>query len=119
MGLPGLVLGEVDEGDTLVSRLMSSGFSTTLILALFGAAGAAFGAQPPGDSASAERARATVPASKAPDADANQVGFHDLICKPNGTEDSFDCADQATPAKIVPIPSQSLGPRPQDVAVSG
>ena len=98
---------------------MSSGFRTTLILALLGAAGAAFGAQPPDDtaSASAERARATVPATKAPDA--NQVGFHDLICKPNGTEDSFDCADEATPAKIVPIPSQSLGPRPQDVAVSG
>jgi hypothetical protein len=100
---------------------MSSGFRTSLILALLGAAGAAFGAQPPDDSASAaaERARATVPATKTPDADASQVGFHDLICKPNGTEDSFDCADQATPAKIVPIPSQSLGPRPQDVAVSG
>jgi hypothetical protein len=104
---------------------MSSGFSTTLkttmMFALLGAASAAFGAQPPDDSASAsaERARATVPATKAPDADADRVGFHDLICKPNGTEDSFDCADEATPAKIVPIPSQSLGPRPQDVAVSG
>jgi len=29
-----------------------------------------------------------------------------------------DCADEATPAKIVPIPSQDLRPRPQDVAVS-
>jgi hypothetical protein len=108
-----------------VIRRLSWGFSatlkTTMILALLGAAGAAFGAQPPDDStsASAERARATLPATKAPDADSNRVGFHDLICKPNGTEDGFDCADEATPAKIVPIPSQSLGPRPQDVAVSG
>lgn len=88
-----------------------------LILALLGAATAS--AQPPdvSASASAERAKASVPATKAPDSD--QVGFHDLICKPNGTEDGFDCADEATPAKIVPIPSQSLGPRPQDVAVSG
>ena len=108
-------------------RILSSGFSaalkTTLILALLGAAGAVFGAQPPDDSAanppSAERARATMPATKAPGADSERVGFHDLICKPNGTEDGFDCADEATPAKIVPIPSQSLGPRPQDVAVSG
>ena len=91
--------------------------TTMLILALLGAATA--GAQPPdiSASASAERAKASVPAAKAPDSD--QVGFHDLICKPNGTEDGFDCADEATPAKIVPIPSQSLGPRQQDVAVSG
>jgi hypothetical protein len=95
---------------------------TTMILALLGAAGAAFGAPPSDHSAtppSAERARATVPAAKGPDADSDKVGFHDLICKPDGTEDGFDCADEATPAKIVPIPSQSLGPRPQDVAVSG
>ena len=95
----------------------SAKLKTMLVLALFGAATA--GAQPPDVSAcaSAERAKASVPAAKAPDSD--QVGFHDLICKPNGTEDGFDCADEATPAKIVPIPSQSLGPRPQDVAVSG
>jgi hypothetical protein len=98
---------------------MSSGFRTAMILALLGAAGAAFGAPPSDDSASAERARATVPAAKAPEADSDRVGFHDLICKPDGTEDGFACADEATPAKIVPIPSQSLGPRPQDVAVSG
>jgi hypothetical protein len=90
-----------------------------MILALLGAATA--GAQPPDVSVSnpvsPERASASVPAgAKAP---AEQGGFHDLICKPNGTEDGFDCADEATPAKIVPIPSQSLGPRPQDVAVSG
>ena len=103
-------------------RRLSSGPSaklktTTLILALLAAAAAV--AQPPNDStpASAERAKASVPAAKA--SDSGQVGFHDLICKPNGTEDGFDCADEATPAKIVPIPSQSLGPRPQDVAVSG
>ena len=110
----------------LVIRRVSSGPSamlkTTMILALLGTTGAAFGAPPSDDSAtppSAERARATVPAAKAPDVDSDKVGFHDLICKPNGTEDEFDCADEATPAKIVPIPSQSLGPRPQDVAVSG
>jgi hypothetical protein len=104
-----------------VIRRLSSGPSarlktTMLILALLGAAAA--GAQPPDVSApaSAERAKASVPAAKAP---SDQVGFHDLICKPNGTEDGFDCADEATPARIVPIPSQSLGPRPQDVAVSG
>jgi hypothetical protein len=107
-----------------VIRRLSSGPSaklktTMLILALLGAAAAV--AQPPNDSApaSAERAKASVPAAKASGADGDQVGFHDLICKPNGTEDGFDCADEATPAKIVPIPSQSLGPRPQDVAVSG
>jgi hypothetical protein len=95
----------------------SAKLKTMLILALLGAATAR--AQTPNDpaSAAAERAKASVPAAKAPDSD--QVGFHDLICKPNGTEDGFDCADEATPAKIVPIPSQSLGPRPQDVAVSG
>ena len=108
-------------------RRLSSGPSATLkttmiILALLGSA--AVGAQPPDVSAaaSAERAKATAPAgAKTPGAEPadQQGGFHDLICKPNGTEDEFDCADEATPAKIVPIPSQSLGPRPQDVAVSG
>jgi hypothetical protein len=90
--------------------------TTMLLLALLGATAA--GAQPPDVSASPERAKATAPAAKAPES-SDQPGFHDLICKPNGTEDGFDCADEATPAKIVPIPSQSLGPRPQDVAVSG
>ena len=93
--------------------------TTMLILALLGAAAAS--AQPPDVSVatpvSPERASVSAPAgAKAP---AEQGGFHDLICKPNGTEDSFDCADEATPAKIVPIPSQSSGPRPQDTAVSG
>ena len=104
-------------------RRFSSGPSATLkttmmFLALLGTTAA--WAQPP--DVSAERAKATVPAAgaKAPGAEspAKQSEFHDLICKPNGTEDSFDCADEATPAKIVPIPS-SVGPRPQDVAVSG
>jgi hypothetical protein len=54
----------------------------------------------------------------APSSESTQMGYHDLICKPNGTEDGFDCADEATPAKIVPIPSQDLRPRPQDVAVT-
>jgi uncharacterized membrane protein len=56
---------------------------------------------------------------KAPATGASQSGFHDLICKPNGTEDGFDCADEATPAKIVPIPSQVMEPRPQDRVVAG
>jgi hypothetical protein len=57
---------------------------------------------------------ATPPAS-----DSKQPGYHDLICKPNGTEDGFDCADEATPAKIVPIPWQVVGPRPQDLPITG
>jgi hypothetical protein len=105
----------------LVIRRLSSGPSamlktTMLLLALLGAAAA--GAQPPDVSASPERAKATVPAPKTPAA-SDQPAFHDLICKPNGSEDEFDCHDEATPAKMVPIPSQSLGPREQDVAVSG
>jgi hypothetical protein len=51
--------------------------------------------------------------------ESSDVGYHDLICKPNGTEDSFDCADQATPGKMVPIPSQMLFPRAQDREVKG
>ncbi|MDB6045715.1 MAG: hypothetical protein JWM63_4266 [Gammaproteobacteria bacterium] len=51
--------------------------------------------------------------------DSSADGFHDLICKPNGTEDGFDCADQPTPARIVPIPSQARGPRLQDQAIIG
>jgi hypothetical protein len=59
------------------------------------------------------------PSTKAPSPDSDQVGFHDLICKPNGSEDGFDCADEATPAKIVPIPSQVQGVQSQDEPVSG
>ena len=59
------------------------------------------------------------PATSPPSSDSNDVGSHDLICKPNGTEDSFDCADEATPAKIVPIPSQMLFPRAQDREIKG
>jgi hypothetical protein len=51
--------------------------------------------------------------------DSSQDGFHDLICKPNGTEDGFDCADQPTPAKIVPIPSQAHGPFLQGQPITG
>ena len=59
------------------------------------------------------------PTPAAPSSDSSDVGYHDLICKPNGTEDSFDCADEATPAKIVPIPSQMLFPRAQDLEIKG
>jgi len=59
------------------------------------------------------------PATPPPSSDSSDVGYHDLICKPNGTEDSFDCADEATPAKIVPIPSQMLFPRAQDREIKG
>ena len=79
---------------------------------LLGAAGA--GAQSP-DVQAEHTSQAVKPAA----VDAKESGFHDLICKPNGTEDSFDCADEATPAKIVPIPTQVLEPRPQDRAVTG
>jgi len=58
------------------------------------------------------------PAPAAAAAAAPDASFHDLICKPNGTEDGFDCADQATPAKIVPIPSQLDHVRPKDEPVS-
>lgn len=58
------------------------------------------------------------PASEPPPA-STPDGFHDLICKPNGTEDGFDCADQPTPARIAPIPSQARGPRLQDQAITG
>jgi len=64
-------------------------------------------------------AEPTDSSAKAPSSDSNQVGLHDLICKPNGSEDGFDCADEATPAKIVPIPSQVQGARSQDQPVSG
>jgi hypothetical protein len=81
--------------------------TTLMTVLLFGAVAA--GAQPP--NVEAERA---APASAAP-----APGFHDLICKPNGTEDSFDCADQSTPAKIVPIPTQVQWPRSPHDVVSG
>jgi hypothetical protein len=88
--------------------------ATVMTVLLLGAA--AVGAQTP--DVSAEHASAPVPTTP-PTSDPSQVGYHDLICKPNGTEDGFDCADEATPAKIVPIPSQVVGPRPQDAPVSG
>ena len=88
---------------------------TTVMTVLLGCAAAA-GAQTP--DVSAKHASAPVPATP-PSSDASEVGYHDLICKPNGSEDSFDCADEATPAKIVPIPSEWVGPRPQDTPVSG
>ena len=97
-------------------RRLSAGPSallkTTIITAFLLAASVA-GAETP---VSAEQAK--IPAT-APDKDSAQVGFHDLICKPNGTEDSFDCADEATPAKIVPIPSQVSDPLPQNQPISG
>ena len=97
-------------------RRLSAGPSallkTTIITAFLLAASVA-GAETP---VSAEQAK--IPATT-PDKDSAQVGFHDLICKPNGTEDSFDCADEATPAKIVPIPSQVSDPLPQNQAISG
>jgi hypothetical protein len=98
-------------------RRLSAGPSallkTTMITAFLLAASTA-GAETP--DVSAEQAK--IPAT-APDKDSAQVGFHDLICKPNGTEDSFDCADEATPAKIVPIPSQVADPLPQNQPISG
>jgi hypothetical protein len=95
--------------------------TTVTTLLLLGAAAA--GAQTPDVSA----ARANAPASTNPAApaappaasDSNQVGYRDLVCKPNGTEDTFDCANVATPAKIVPVPWQVVGPRPQDQPVTG
>jgi hypothetical protein len=106
----------------LLIRSLRSGPSallktTMMTVLLLGAA--AVGAQTP--DTSAEHARSPVAATppKTTDSDSSQVGYHDLICKPNGTEDGFDCADEATPAKIVPIPSGVAGPRPQDVPVTG
>jgi hypothetical protein len=31
----------------------------------------------------------------------------------------MDCADEAIPAKIVPIPWRVVGPRPQDLPITG
>jgi hypothetical protein len=102
----------------LLIRSLRSGPSamlktTVVTVLLLGAAAA--GAQTP--DVSATHASAPVPATP-PSSDSSEVGYHDLICKPNGTEDGFDCADEAAPAKIVPIPSQVVGPRPQDAPVS-
>lgn len=101
----------------MMIRRLSSGPSVllkTILMAVLLLSAAAAGAQPP----DVRTEHAGQPA-KAPAANATESGFHDLICKPNGTEDGFDCADEATPAKIVPIPSQVLVPRPQDRLVKG
>jgi hypothetical protein len=109
------------KGNMLMIRSLRSGPSallktTMMTVLLLGAA--AVGAQTP--DTSVEHAKSPVAATPpATGSDSSQVGYHDLICKPNGTEDGFDCADEATPAKIVPIPSGVEGPRPQDVPVSG
>ncbi len=96
------------------SALLKTSMMTVLLLGA-----AAVGAQTP--DTPAEHANPPVAATppKATESDSSQVGYHDLICKPNGTEDGFDCKDEATPAKIVPIPSGVEGPRPQDVPVTG
>lgn len=98
-------------------RRLSSGPSamlkTMLMMGLLVGASAA-GAQPPDVRPQPASQPATPPAS-----DSSEKGFRDLICKPNGTEDGFDCAVEPTPAKIVPIPSQIPWPRPQDLPVSG
>jgi hypothetical protein len=89
--------------------------TTLLMMGLLASASAA-GAEP----STIQAERASQPAAPPPSkSDSSDVGYHDLICKPNGTEDGFDCADEATPAKIVPIPSQMAWPRQQDLQVSG
>jgi hypothetical protein len=111
------------KGNMLMIRSLRSGPSallktTMMTVLLLGAA--AVGAQTPANSAEPASGPVSVTTPKTPPGqDSSQVGYHDLICKPNGTEDGFDCADEATPAKIVPIPSGVEGPRPQDVPVSG
>ena len=104
------------KGIQMIRRLSagSSAVLKTTVVTAFLLAASVAGAQTP--DVSAEQAK--VPAT-APGKDAGQVGFHDLICKPNGTEDSFDCADEATPAKIVPIPSQVTDPLPQNQPIWG
>jgi len=89
---------------------------TTLLMMGLLASASAFGAEPADVKPERASQAATPPASKS---QSPEVGYHDLICKPNGSEDSFDCADEATPAKIVPIPSQMAWPRQQDLQVSG
>jgi hypothetical protein len=103
----------------LVIRPLRSGPSallktTVTTLLLLGAA--ATGAQTP----EVSPAHVSAPTPAAPPAsDSNQGGYHDLICKTDGTEDGLDCADQATPVKIVPVPWQMVGPRPQDQPIIG
>lgn len=89
--------------------------TTFLTVLLLGAGAVAAEAQTPDVSAERTQTPASAPSSAAP----SDSGYHDLICKPNGSEDSFDCADTATPAKIVPIPSQVQWPRSRYEAVSG
>jgi hypothetical protein len=89
---------------------------TTLLMMGLLVSASAVGAEPSAINAEHAGQPATPPTSKS---DKSEVGYHDLICKPNGTEDGFDCADEATPAKIVPIPSQMAWPRQQDLQVSG
>ena len=91
--------------------------TTIMMVLLLGAAAA--GAQTPDERASEHASPPAGNTDSNHNADSSQVGFHDLICKPNGSEDGFDCADEATPAKIVPIPSQVLWPRRQDEPISG
>jgi hypothetical protein len=86
--------------------------TTVFAVVLLGAASA--GAQ----TSDARPEPVSQPSSGAEVAD-SPSGFHDLICKPNGTEDGFDCADQATPARIVPIPSQAHGPIRQNGPITG
>jgi hypothetical protein len=108
----------------LTSRPLCSGPSamlkTAVMAVLLLGGGAVVRAQTPDVSAGHASTPAVAPVSATPPgADSGQVGYHDLICKPNGTEDGFDCADEATPAKIVPIPSQVVGPRAEDRVVWG
>ncbi len=86
---------------------------TTVMTALLIGAAAA-GAQTPDARAGQKAEPVTTPAPQA-----ENTGFHDLICKPKGSEDEFDCADEATPAHIVPIPSQVQGPPRQNEPISG
>lgn len=90
--------------------------TTLMTVLLLGAGIAAAGAQTPDVAAERTHTPASVPPTSAAPSDS---GYHDLICKPNGSEDSFDCADTATPAKIVPIPSQVQWPRSRYEPVSG
>ena len=104
----------------LIIRRSGSGplamLKTTLITVLLLGAGAGAAEAEPSDVAAG---RTQTPASAVPSAAPSDNSYHDLICRPNGTEDGFDCADTATPAKIVPIPSQVQWPRSRYEAVSG
>jgi hypothetical protein len=85
-----------------------------LMMGLLVAASTA-GAQPP----DVPTERASQSATPPPSSESTEKGYRDLICKPNGTEEGFDCAVEPTPAKIVPIPSQIPWPRPQDLPIRG